>query len=478
MMKYIKHPEMESPTDSLSDSVRELEIVVKDDSFTKRRLLKREIKDITSKIPSNHLVIGRLTDQLKTVWIYPDLIPKLKESIVSKYYRSLVPGGENVGILAATSIGEPATQSTLNTFHYSGVGNRTVTTGIPRFSEIINLKNAKSPYCRIPLKPSERTSLDKVQSHYKDLIHLRLRDIVKSYTVLSPRTKIEVWYGTFCDLNMKKKQKYINRWFLRLECDVNKLHEFRLMMSEVVNRVMSISSELDIVYSPQSKGILDIYVDQDVNDLANILTGNKERKLINDLELDPERSEHLLNMESFFGVVMHDLLMNITVCGIPGIQDVIPHEAVDGWSIETIGTSFLNVLNLDFVEFNRCVSSDIKQIRETLGIEAARTAILNELTESLSSGSSIDLRHIKLFADIMTTTGNVRPITRHGLDMDIVGPIARASFEETMKMFVSAATNNLSDPMEGVSSNVLMGQEFKCGTGGVGLLPIENETWI
>lgn len=38
-----------------------------------------------------------------------------------KYSKSLVPPGENVGLLAAQSIGEPSTQMTLNTFHLAGI---------------------------------------------------------------------------------------------------------------------------------------------------------------------------------------------------------------------------------------------------------------------------------------------------------------------------------------------------------------------
>jgi DNA-directed RNA polymerase II subunit RPB1 len=443
-------------------------IVIKDDSFTKRRLSKREIKEIVSDIPANPLMIERLITQLQSIWIYPKLISKLKDQVISKYHHSLAPPGENVGILAATSIGEPATQSTLNTFHYSGVGNRTVTTGIPRFSEIVNLKSAKSPYCRIPLIKKE--SLDQVRSHYKDLIHLTLRDLVKSHTVMAPRVRIETWYSTFCELSSQKKSAFIKRWFLRLNLDIDKVHEFRLLLCEIADKMMAVSSEIDVVYSPQSKGVIDIYVEPDAYDSVQAMSKTRSRALESELDLSPERTENLLSSESFFRVVVYDLLMNVRVCGIPGIHDVIPHEGKDGWSIETIGTAFLEVLNLDFIEYKKCVSSDIRQIQATLGIEAARSAILNELQESLSSGSAIDPRHVKLFADIMTHTGQVKPITRHGLDMNISGPIARASYEETMKTFVGAATNNLTDPMLGVSSNVLMGQSLKCGTGGVRLI--------
>ena len=50
------------------------------------------------------------------------------------------------GALAAQSLGEPATQMTLNTFHYAGVSAKNVTLGVPRLKEIINVsKKPKTP---------------------------------------------------------------------------------------------------------------------------------------------------------------------------------------------------------------------------------------------------------------------------------------------------------------------------------------------
>ncbi len=58
--------------------------------------------------------------------------------IEQEFYKSKVVPGEMVGPLAAQSIGEPATQMTLNTFHYAGVSAKSnVTRGIPRLREII-----------------------------------------------------------------------------------------------------------------------------------------------------------------------------------------------------------------------------------------------------------------------------------------------------------------------------------------------------
>jgi DNA-directed RNA polymerase II subunit RPB1 len=66
--------------------------------------------------------------------------------IKSRFEQSLVCPGEMVGSIAAHSLGEPATQMTLNTFHFAGVSSKNVTLGVPRLKEVINVaKNIKTP---------------------------------------------------------------------------------------------------------------------------------------------------------------------------------------------------------------------------------------------------------------------------------------------------------------------------------------------
>jgi len=50
-------------------------------------------------------------------------------------------------MLSAQSIGKPATQMTLNTFHYAGVSSKNITlASVPHLKEIINvMTNIKTP---------------------------------------------------------------------------------------------------------------------------------------------------------------------------------------------------------------------------------------------------------------------------------------------------------------------------------------------
>ncbi len=106
-----------------------------------------------------------------------------------------------------------------------------------------------------------------------------------------------------------------------------------------------------------------------------------------------------------------------------------------------------------------------------MGIEAARQAILNELQEAISfDGTYIDNHHLTMLADRITATKKMVSVFRHGINNDDIGPIAKASFEETPEMFLRAARHGELDLMTGVSANVMVGQEGYFGTGSFQIL--------
>lgn len=73
--------------------------------------------------------------------------------IETRFNQAIGQPGEMVGALAAQSLGEPATQMTLNTFHYAGVSAKNVTLGVPRLKEIINVsKKPKTPSLTVYLQ--------------------------------------------------------------------------------------------------------------------------------------------------------------------------------------------------------------------------------------------------------------------------------------------------------------------------------------
>ena len=135
------------------------------------------------------------------------------------------------------------------------------------------------------------------------------------------------------------------------------------------------------------------------------------------------------------------------------------------WVLETDGVNILDVFNSDFVDFANTYSNDILEIYGVLGIEAARNLLIEEITSVMSDASYINNRHIELLCDIMTNKGYLTAINRQGINRGDTGPLAKCSFEDTTDQLIKAGIFGEKDKLNGVSSNIMMGQTIKAGTG-------------
>jgi DNA-directed RNA polymerase II subunit RPB1 len=210
-----------------------------------------------------------------------------------------------------------------------------------------------------------------------------------------------------------------------------------------------------------------------MNDVIKSATGRGGQKKTKVNPLD--QSDQIYILKNF----QDQILQNVVLRGIKGINKVILRKIIDNmveqngiykkqdiWVLDTIGTNLLDVLGLDFIDNTRTLSNDIVEIYNVLGIEAARQAIYNELVEVVEfDGTYINYHNYSVLVDRMTFTDKLISIFRHGINNDNIGPIAKASFEETPEMFLKAARHAELDTMRGVSANVMCGQEGFFGTG-------------
>src|SRR3990170_2298785 len=158
------------------------------------------------------------------------------------------------------------------------------------------------------------------------------------------------------------------------------------------------------------------------------------------------------------------------VKGIPGIRRVLVTEEKGEWVIRTDGSNLSKALDIVGVDPTRTTTNHIHEIAKTLGIEAARNVIIKEAMGVLEEqGLDVDIRHVMLVSDIMTVTGEVRQIGRHGISGEKSSVLARAAFEITVPNIVEAAIKGESDPLKGVTENVIVGQSIPIGTGLVDL---------
>jgi DNA-directed RNA polymerase I subunit RPA1 len=99
-----------------------------------------------------------------------------------KYLKSIVHAGENVGTIAAQSIGEPSTQMTLNTFHLAGHGAANMTLGIPRLKEILMTTptNIKTPCMSVYFRKDKNLTIEQMTQISNAFERLKLSDVVKN----------------------------------------------------------------------------------------------------------------------------------------------------------------------------------------------------------------------------------------------------------------------------------------------------------
>jgi DNA-directed RNA polymerase II subunit RPB1 len=105
----------------------------------------------------------------------------------------------------------------------------------------------------------------------------------------------------------------------------------------------------------------------------------------------------------------------------------------------------------------------VYDVLDLLGIEAARTILLTEIT-GLFEEVGLNFRHLGILCDVMTRAGRLMSVDRYGINKNDIGPLAKASFEETEKILLKAALFGEVDPITGVSANIMTGQPIRGGT--------------
>ncbi|ELP94337.1 DNA-directed RNA polymerase II subunit RPB1, putative [Entamoeba invadens IP1] len=401
------------------------------------------------------------------------------------YLHSRVNPGEMIGSIAAQSIGAPATQMTLNTFHHAGTSEATVTEGVPRLKELLNMsKMPKTPSMTVWLTvdPDEKKSVLDKELNTKIPFTL-LKDLVE---------KVEIWfdpnlresvveedreflaeYAEISDINQEKYSK----WTIRMLLGYNKIvamgidvdnDNLKKRVSDKFPSCLVIQSDSNHVVDGSVKIVLYIrFPDSDVARCDSI--ENLTRALSSDRE-----------PVAFHKKMIDQILNDVQISGVVGISKIIirdkptPFLVIDPetkllhekkqWVIFTEGSNMVGLTQFEEVDFTKTVTNNVYEVYQFLGIEAGRIQLASEFIKCLS-GSYVNYRHLGLLADVMTHTGRVEPVNRMGLSRSHAGVITRASFEQTLEQFRRAAAFGESDMLNGVSQNVLMGQRTIVGTG-------------
>lgn len=177
---------------------------------------------------------------------------------------------------------------------------------------------------------------------------------------------------------------------------------------------------------------------------------------------------------------------------------MIPSLCFDTFVMQ-LRTGLKAVMGTEGIEGRKTSSNHVMEVQEVLGIEAARTCIINEIKDVMGNhGMSIDIRHMMLLADTMTfrvsnrffhmqiqrqvcilvfnvgitllVQGEVLGITRYGIQKMDKNVLMLASFERTEVHLFGAAVTRKDDKIEGVSECIIMGIPMLMGTGSFKLM--------
>jgi len=159
-------------------------------------------------------------------------------------------------------------------------------------------------------------------------------------------------------------------------------------------------------------------------------------------------------------------ITKIKLAGIKGIKRVLIKEEEGQFVIYTEGSNLREVFKLKGVDKNNIYTNNIQEIYEFLGIEAARNSIVREAKQVLDEQNlSVDIRHLMVVADMMTLTGEISAIGRHGISGSKTSVLAKAAFEETTKHLLSASLKGEEDYLTGVAESIIVGKPPPVGTG-------------
>ena len=397
--------------------------------------------------------------------------------ISTRFSRAAVSPGEMVGVLAAQSIGEPATQMTLNTFHFAGVSSKNVTLGVPRLKEILNVAtNIKTPSMVVYQMEGNTGNQEGAK---------RLRSLVEHTTLRSVTESTEIYYdpdiqSTVIDSDVDMVESYFiipddnaddptrqSKWLLRIMLGRRKLLDKGLTVSDVAAKIKeNYTNDLAVIFSDNN-------ADEQVIRIRMVQDHGKDE--------DEEDFEEEMLLKRLEGHVLDTL----TLRGVPGIERAFINYkerlrvAEDGsltmkkadplckeWFLDTSGTALGDVLTAEGVDPYRTYSNSFIEVFQVFGIEATRSALMRELTQVLAfDGSYVNHRHLALLVDVMTARGHLMAITRHGINRADTGALMRCSFEETVEILLEAAACGELDDCRGISENIMLGQLAPLGTG-------------
>ena len=382
-----------------------------------------------------------------------------------------------------------------DTFHLAGVAAKSnMTRGVPRLKELLKAtKNPKAVSLTVPLRKDLRHSKDEARRVAQELEFTVLQDLVTvariyfdprdNATLITDDAEWLAFYAGYeravaqAEATQEPKAKAAapvdetedgtaapaaaplipemkrSPWILRLELDREKMFGKNITMDDVAYVLnQKFDTEVSTIYSDYNS-----------------------TRLVFRLRMK-EEDDDPLNSLSQLKMLQNKILGGTIVRGAPGLRTVSftktndmyeraddKYVNVEQFVLDTDGSNFLDVMCHPDVDASRVYSNNVHDIFENLGIEATRAVLFKEIS-TLFEETYVNYRHLCLLCDVMASRGRLMSVDRYGINKNNIGPLAKASFEQTEDIMLRAALYGELDPITGVSANIMTGQPVRGGT--------------
>lgn len=448
---------------------------------------------------------------------------------VLRYLMASVEHGEPVGLLAAQGVGEPSTQMTLNTFHLAGVGGKNVTLGMPRLKELVftATRNTKTPLVSVgALREPEPAELAELVASGKRkapeaIAKLRVEHAVHLVPVplRMLRVVLTARPGQVAALYSAVRAQFFQLFAKQLQGIYKSLAEQEVEEETRTRSLLGSTPASADEKEEKEEGEEKEHIQKELEEDG--VEEDEEEDEEEGEEVEKEEEEEKNEREELDGAEKGYAEESCTVSGdhislvvhlplghraayldiVERVLEKIETKSLAHASSEQTGPalgspsgvqysmctyasgafvlhggSIYDVMQMvggihlsDVMDVYSARSNSIWDVLETLGVEAARAAIIREIEGVFEVyGISIDYRHLSVIADYMTYTGNIQAFNRKGFQ-NRGSPFQKISFESSYTCIKEVLLNGESDTLSNPSSCISVGKRVQLGTNASGV---------
>ncbi len=391
------------------------------------------------------------------------VVDALLEKTLLQLERARTTHGESAGCIAAQSIGEPATQMTLNTFHLAGCASKNVTLGIPRLKELLDTSKAsKTPCTTIRFRRPFSSNKEFAEYFANTLSLTRLGDIV-SETRIQEHAETRaandwmMYLDQFlADTNLCNAEGDISDFVIRLVLNKDFMKSRRLTPPMIRTILSERLSGRAIVSSTEVNSV----------DWLMHVRFFHVKDMVKTGGLSSDQQMVLCHRAA--NILMDTVVVggHLDITGVSVGEMDVAETGGQEFVVNAYGHFLSDCVASDCVDWTRSTSNDIWETYTTFGIEACCHVFFDQLKAVVSfDGTYVDDRHMLLIVDTVFRNGNLMPLNRHGINRTDSSPLMRASFEETTDVLCEASIFAESENARGVTAAIMMGQLAGMGTG-------------